>query len=221
MTAIPTPTASIFGLLRHGETEWNTQKRIQGSCNSPLTPKGISQTKEWAHILHQWEWDQIYASDLGRVKQTVAILNESLQLPTYFDERLREQNWGEWEGLTIPSVKRDFKQELRRRVALGWEFSAPGGESRTSVLNRVFEALEQIVKEAPRKKTLIVCHQGVIKAILYHLSGREFLPEEDPLIQHNNFHLLSYDKNTFDILRLNIPRQPAHPGDSRLEDDAG
>jgi len=198
---------SIFGLLRHGETEWNSQKKVQGFMNSPLTPKGISQTKEWAETLQQWKWDQIYASDLGRVKQTVAILNESLQLPTFFDKRLREQNWGDWEGLTIPAIKRDYKEELKKRVALGWGFSAPGGETRSSILERVLEALQSINENHPGQKTLIVCHQGVIKAVLYHLSNRQFLPEEDPLIQHNNFHIIRCAKSSFNIEELNISRQ--------------
>lgn len=209
MTHSTSQTSSIFGLLRHGETEWNTKKRIQGFSNSPLTAKGISQTKEWAETLQQWEWDQIYASDLGRVKQTTAILNESLHLPTFFDKRLREQNWGDWEGLTIPAIKKDYKEELKKRVALGWEFSAPGGETRSSVLERVFEALQSISKDHPGKRTIIICHQGVIKAILYHLSNRQFLPEEDPLIQHNNFHIISCTQNNFTIQKLNISRQHA------------
>lgn len=116
MTNLPSQANSVFGLLRHGETEWNTKKRIQGFNNSPLTAKGISQTKEWARTLQQWEWDQIYASDLGRVKQTAAILNQSLQLPTFFDKRLREQNWGDWEGLTIPVIKKDYKEELKNEL---------------------------------------------------------------------------------------------------------
>ncbi|MFT5700296.1 MAG: broad specificity phosphatase PhoE [Desulforhopalus sp.] len=198
---------SIFGLLRHGETEWNTQNKIQGFRDSPLTPKGISQTHQWAKALGQWEWDQIYASDLGRVRQTVAILNETLQLPTHFDKRLREQNWGDWEGLTLSSIKVNHKKELGERVALGWGFSAPGGETRTSVLDRVFRALRDIAKETPPKRTLIICHQGVIKTILYNLSGRQFLPDEDPLIQHNNFHLIGCNKELFKICELNIPRQ--------------
>lgn len=209
MTSLTSQQTSVFGLLRHGETEWNTKKRIQGFSNSPLTAKGISQTKEWAETLQQLEWDQIYASDLGRVKQTTAILNESLQLPTFFDTRLREQNWGKWEGLTIPVIKKDYKEELKKRVALGWGFSAPGGETRSSVLKRVFEVLQSISNNNPGKKTIIVCHQGVIKAILYHLSNRQFLPEEDPLIQHNNFHIISCTKNKFNIERLNIERQSA------------
>lgn len=212
MTNLPSQANSIFGLLRHGETEWNTKKRIQGLNNSPLTAKGISQTKEWAKTLQQWEWDQIYASDLGRVKQTTEILNQSLQLPTFFDKRLREQNWGDWEGLTIPALKRDYKEELTKRVALGWEFSAPGGETRSSVLERVYKSLQSISQNHPGKRTLIVCHQGVIKALLYHLSNRQFLPEEDPLIQHNNFHIISCTQNNFNIERLNISRQYATIG---------
>jgi broad specificity phosphatase PhoE len=207
MTNLPSQANSIFGLLRHGETEWNTKKRIQGFSNSPLTAKGISQTKEWAETLQQWKWDQIYASDLGRVQQTVAILNESLQLPTCFDKRLREQNWGDWEGLTIAAIKRDYKEELKKRVAFGWGFSAPGGETRFSILERILETLQSISDNHPGKKTLIVCHQGVIKAVLYHLRNRQFLPEEDPLIQHNNFHIIRYAKSSFNIEKLNISRQ--------------
>lgn len=201
--------ASIFGLLRHGETQWNTLKKIQGFCNSPLTPKGIAETRQWLTTLGDWEWDQIYASDLGRVRQTVAILNEELQLPVYFDERLREQNWGDWEGRTLSSITKDHKKELNERVALGWEFSAPGGETRTSVCNRVFETLGQIAKETPGKKTLIVCHRGVIMAVLYHLSGRRFMPEETPLVQYNKFHLIAWDKKLFKIHTLNISKQSA------------
>ncbi|PHR27005.1 MAG: phosphoglycerate mutase [Desulfotalea sp.] len=209
-TSAPQDT-SLFGLLRHGETEWNAVKRIQGLSNSQLTARGIRQTKQWAQTLGQWEWDQIYASDLGRVQETVAILNESLGLPTHFDTRLREQNWGEWEGRTIASIKTDFKKELQERVALGWGFSAPGGETRTSVLNRAFEVLHYIAGDMPPKKTLIVCHQGVIKTILYHLKGRQFLPEEEPLIQHNNLHLIDYNQVGFNINTLNIPRQGEKP----------
>ena len=207
MTYSPQQEISIFGLLRHGETLWNTQKKIQGSCDSPLTPNGIAETREWFKTLSNWDWDQIYASDLGRVQQTVAILNEDLQLPVYFDHRLREQDWGDWEGRTLLSIKRDHKRELNERVALGWEFSAPGGETRTSVRNRVFKTLRHIEKKTPCRKTLLVCHRGVINTVLYHLSGRRFMPEEDPLLQHNKLHLIACHKGVFKIHMLNITRQ--------------
>lgn len=206
MTSLTSQETSLFGLLRHGETEWNTKKRIQGFRNSPLTLKGVLQTQQWVKTLKKWEWDQIYASDLGRVKQTAAIINDSLKIPVFFDTRLREQNWGEWEGLTIPDIKRDYKEELKMRVALGWEFAAPSGETRSSVLERVFHALQSISTNNPGKKTLIICHQGVIKALLYHLTNRQFLPEEDPLVQHNNLHIISSRNNSFNIEQLNISR---------------
>ena len=174
--------------------------------NTPLTPKGIIQTKKWVPTLQQWEWDQIYASDLGRVKETVALINNELAIPVYFDKRLREQSWGEWEGQKIASIKKQQRKELARRVAMGWDFSAPGGETRASVRDRVFEAMSEIVETTPGKKTLIVCHQGIIKVILYHLSDRAFLPEEDALVQANKLQLIRYCDNTFAIDTLNIDK---------------
>ncbi|BHH84399.1 histidine phosphatase family protein [Desulforhopalus sp. 52FAK] len=197
---------SLFGLLRHGETEWNTQKKIQGLKNSPLTPWGISQTRAWLPTLQKWDWDQIYASDLGRVKQTVALLNEGLHIPFHFDVRLREQNWGDWEGRTIASIRAEQAEQLKTRVARGWDFSAPGGETRASVRDRVFTVLKEIADNSPGKKTLIVCHQGIIKAILYHLSNRAFLPEEDSIVKANNLHLITHNDNIFTIDTLNIER---------------
>jgi probable phosphoglycerate mutase len=207
MTSKTPEETTLIGLLRHGETEWNTQKRIQGSGNSPLTPKGISQTREWAKTLQQWQWDQIHASDLGRVKQTVSVLNEDLQIPVFFDKRLREQHWGEWEGLTLSSIKTDHKIELERQIARGWEFTAPGGEARSNMRNRVFNCLEQIVTEAPGKKILVVCHMGIIKTILYHISNRDFRPEDFGFIKNNLFHIISGDEDGFKLECLNISRQ--------------
>ncbi len=181
-------------------------KKIQGFQDSPLTRKGKQLIEEWGATLSQWKWHRIVASDLGRVQQTVEILNRSLNLPIHFEHRLREQSWGEWEGLTIPYIRENFPQELERRVALGWEFSAPGGESRNYLRKRLFTLLKQLHSNYPGEKILIVCHQGVIKATLYHIAGRAFLPEEDPLVQHNSFHLITCNKGDFTSRKLNIPR---------------
>lgn len=197
---------TIFGLLRHGETVWNTQKKIQGIQNSPLTAKGIEGTKAWIPTLQPMGWEQIHASTLGRVRETVAVLNETLQLPAHFDERLSEQSWGEWEGRTLASIKEQNKEDLAARVALGWGFSAPGGETRTKVRDRVFPAFKEIAANTPGKKTLIVCHQGILKIILYHLSDRAYLPEEDTIVNPNNLHLISYCEGNFSIETLNIEK---------------
>lgn len=200
-------TKNLFGLLRHGQTEWNIEKRIQGYGNSPLTAEGREQTAKWVETLRAYGWDRILASDLGRVRETVAILNAHLRLPVDFDPRLREQGWGEWEGLTLPYVQETFREELARRVAMGWEFSAPGGETRNAVRARVFSALREAAGNWPGRNILVVCHQGVIKTALYHITGREFQPGEDSLLQHNRLHIISLSEAGFAPVQLNIPRR--------------
>ncbi len=197
---------TIFGLLRHGQTEWNVAKRIQGSGNSPLSPAGRRQTAEWVPVLARYGWQRIIASDQERVVETVAILNRQWQLPTSHDTRLREQRWGEWEGLTIADIKQRFAGELEARVALGWQFAPPGGESRLSVRDRSLAALRAAAEAWPGEKILVVCHQGVIKTTLYHLTGREFVPGADPLLHHDRFHLLSCRGQELLPLELNIAR---------------
>ncbi len=201
-----TATTTIFGLLRHGQTKWNTLKKIQGSGDSPLTAKGQEETEQWVETLKIHQWDRIIASDLGRVKATVDILNRKLQLPVTFDPRLREQHWGDWEGLTIPFIKENYQEELARRVAMGWQFSAPGGETRLAVKNRVLAAFLESAEKWPGEKVLVICHQGVVKSVLYFITGREFMPGDDPLLQHNRLHLISCTGQQFASLQLNLSR---------------
>lgn len=197
---------TTFGLLRHGQTEWNVLKKVQGSADSPLTAAGREQTEEWGRTLQRYPWNRIICSDLGRVKETVAILNRVLLLPVAVDRRLREQCWGDWEGMTIPDITDTFHAELSYQVARGWNFTAPGGETRTAVRDRLFAALIDAATRWPGENILVVCHQGVIKSALYHLTGREFMPGEDPLLQHDRLHLVHFDGLQFSPLELNIPR---------------
>ncbi len=202
--ALADPACTTFGFLRHGQTEWNRLKKIQGSRNSPLTESGREQVSLWAPTLQQFPWHRVLASDLGRVQETVGIINSSLGIPVTYDQRLREQSWGDWEGLTIPYIRENLTEDLARRVDMGWEFSAPDGETRTAVKNRVAEALFDADTNWPGQNILIVCHQGVIKATLYHLTGRQFLPGEDPLLQHNSLHIISCRDQHLSPLQLNI-----------------
>lgn len=206
-SAKDTAVVTVFGLLRHGQTEWNILKKIQGSADSPLSVQGKKQTDAWADTLKRYHWDRIIASDLGRVRATVDILNRRLCLPVKLDPRLREQHWGDWEGLTIPFIQHNFKEDLARRVAMGWDFAAPGGETRRAVKDRVLATLLESAQKWPGQKILIICHQGVVKSVLYSLDNRDFLPGEDPLLQHNRLHLISCTGQGFAPLQLNIARK--------------
>jgi probable phosphoglycerate mutase len=199
--------STTFGLLRHGQTEWNKLKKIQGSEDSPLTSKGREITAEWAIVLKKYRWHRIFASDLGRVKETVSILNHTLALPVDYDPRLREQFWGDWEGMTLPHVKEEFREELERRVKLGWLFSAPEGETRQTVRERALSALSDAAVRWPGQNILIVCHQGVVKSVLYSIAGCKFLPGDEKMVQPNSFHLIGLRNERFSITELNIGRE--------------
>ena len=201
-----TADSTRFGLLRHGQTEWNKLKKIQGSCDSPLTPLGKEQITEWSLALKKYQWDRILASDLGRVRETVSILNQELDIPVEYTARLREQAWGDWEGMTISYVKKTFSEELERRVQMGWAFSAPNGETRQDVRDRTISALSEAAQKWPGQNILVVCHQGVVKSILYSIAGRKFLPGDDQMVEPNKFHLIGYGQNRFSTIRLNIGR---------------
>ncbi len=199
---------TVFGLLRHGITIWNEQKRIQGSRDSKLSQQGKKATAAWARFLAGSHWDRILASDLGRVKETVAILNGVLDLPLTFDARLRELDWGEWEGKKVAEIKTGAAAELERQVMAGWNFRPPGGESRAEVLARAKAALIDGSRSWPGKNILTVCHLGVIKGLVLDSLGNSYLPSDPVRLEQNAMHQLSCAGERLSCLQLNIPPTP-------------
>ena len=196
---------TVIGLLRHGQTLWNAQKRIQGSSDSPLTSQGMKEVVSWTKIPIMQQWERIVSSNLGRARETTKILNEALNLPVHIEQRLREQDWGQWETQTLDEVRSHSGELLEKQIQSGWQFTAPGGESRRDVLNRALSALNDIVTTWEGERILIVCHQGIIQCLLYHLKERLFLPSEKKLLQKRALHILEYSNNRFQISALNLP----------------
>ncbi len=192
-----------FGLLRHGKTEWNQTKRIQGQKDSPLTPEARHKADQWGNVLIGVGWDRIISSDLGRAVETATLINQSLRVPMVQDSRLKEQDWGRWTGKTLTQLKEKEKQRLTEQVNAGWNFCPPGGEDRCSVLERSQAALLFAGTNWAGETILVVTHEGVIKSLIYHLSGRKFLPSEPPLIRGNHIHWLSYDNAGIGIIKIN------------------
>lgn len=180
-----------FALLRHAQTHWNAAKRIQGHRNSALTDFGRRQARRCAQKIRSFEFTAILASDLGRTLQTAAIINEYLNLPLAKDVRLREQDWGRWSGRTMASIQKKEGLLLAQQVAAGWDFRPPQGEDRRRVFERSRQALTAWAATSGQTTTLVVTHEGVVKCLLYGLSGRKFLPDEPPLIAANHLHWLT------------------------------
>ena len=199
----PKSKATRFGLVRHAETRWNREKRIQGQRDSALTGAGRNQADRWGGILKSHCWRRMLASDVGRAVETATRINAVLNIELTFDSRLREQDWGDWAGKTISQIRAGQPRMLAELAGAGWDFRPPGGEDRRSVLARSKRALEDAAARWPGEDILVVTHGGVIKSLIYHLSGRRFLPSEPPLIESNRLHWLIQDAKGIRLEKAN------------------
>ena len=194
---------TIFGLMRHAETQWNREKRIQGHQDAPLTAEGCASAGRWGRQVQAHKWDRLLCSDLGRAKETAALMNARLKLPLQSEADLREQHWGEWTGRNIKQLQEQEADRLESLEAQGWDFRPPGGESRRDVLMRSIKALENAAEKWPGQRILVVCHEGVIKCLLYHLGGRKFLPQEGRMLMNRHLHLISEKGGRFELDQIN------------------
>lgn len=147
-------------LVRHGQTEFNAARRMQGHLDSPLTALGRAQAQAAAETLAREIPDltgwRIVASPLGRTQATARIIAERLTLPIEIDHRVIEVSCGAWEGR--------FRDELAEENAglfasFEWIFSAPGGETYDDVRGRISHWLEELEDEADRR-LIVVSHGG-------------------------------------------------------------
>jgi len=135
-------------LVRHGETDWNADGRLQGHTDRPLSDFGRRQARQLAEELADESLETIYASDLARARETAEIVGERLGLPVVLEPDLREKDWGTWEGLT--AVERD-------RV----EFV---GESTEEHQERILRALRRIAeRHRDGGSVLVVTHGGSVR----------------------------------------------------------
>ena len=192
-----------FGLVRHAETVWNREKRIQGQSDSALTDRGSEDADNWGRRLSRFSWDRILMSDSGRAVETAETINHHLQAPAESDPRLREQDWGRWTGRRITQVETEVSSRLQEKQMRGWKFCPPGGEDRLGVWHRSHSALAEAANRWCGDTISIVTHEGVIKSLIYRLSGRQFLPDEPALIKSYNLHWLIFRNNVLRIEAIN------------------
>ena len=157
-------------LVRHGETIWNTESRYQGWKDSPLTATGKKQAIVHGRLLAENKVSAIFASPLGRVRQTVELISHSVNVEVFFDERLREINIGDWGGQTIAHTRKHFSAEWAARKKNPITFKPPNGESRRDLQARVAPAVDEILA-ANYGKVAIVSHGITTRVILNHLLG--------------------------------------------------
>ena len=164
-------------LVRHGETDWNADGRLQGHTDRPLSDFGRRQAQQLADELDGERLEAIYSSDLSRARETAEVVGERLGLSVELDPDLREKDWGNWEGLT--AVERD-------RV----EFV---GESTEAHQERMLRALRRISERHPGDGTvLVVTHGGSMRRVQTAAMGMAL-----PVVENCGRWVCAYESGAF------------------------
>jgi broad specificity phosphatase PhoE len=156
-------------LVRHGESEWNKLKKVQGQIDIPLTEKGIEQAKLIGKRLINEGIEKIYTSDLKRAYDTASIIGKMLNIDVIPLKELREINFGIWEGLTTDIIKSKFSKERELWLKNPEMLKVEGAESILELQLRAMNEINKIISNNNIDNVLIVSHSATLKTIILGL----------------------------------------------------
>ncbi|AEB76071.1 phosphoglycerate mutase [Clostridium botulinum] len=159
-------------LTRHGQTQWNLNKRLQGWKNSPLTELGISQAEALRDRLKDMELDIIYTSPIERAYKTAEIIRGDKKIEIVKNDGLKELNYGEWEGSTIEEIEKNpmYNEQLDNLFNHPKEYVPFGGETYEHLIERIDSTMNEILEKNKDKKVLIVTHGMTLKALIHYFN---------------------------------------------------
>ena len=185
-----------LGFVRHGQTQWNLEGRLQGSSNIPLNDTGRVQAREAVDVLSGSGWEVVVSSPLDRARETAQIIADGLGLelgPSY--EMLIERGYGQGEGMV--------EAEALER----WPGKIGGGiEPLESVVQRGHRAIEQIMADYPGQNVVVVCHGTIIRYTLSDIAGWQL-----ETIRNGSVALLGQDaagKLQLELVNDQVPSAP-------------
>ncbi|BDB23115.1 phosphoglycerate mutase [Cupriavidus sp. TA19] len=158
-------------VIRHGETAWNRERRLQGQLDIPLNDTGRAQARALAAALAGEPIDAVYSSDLSRAMETAAPLAEALGLQIRPDARLRERSYGTLQGKTYAEVAEDLPEEFARWQARVPDYAPPEGESLLGFHERTVDAVLALSRRHPGERIALVAHGGVLDCLYREATG--------------------------------------------------
>ena len=179
-------------LVRHGETDWNRARRIQGSTDIPLNATGRDQAATTGRLLARREWSAIIASPLSRAFETAQIIAGEVGLAApLVNDALVERNYGDAEGLDYTTIEARYPNNA----------PVPGREEREAVAARVVPAIMQLAEQYPGQDIIVVSHGGVIRAVLNAVA-----PDDDSgTIRNGSIHSFQHTDGTLDLIAFDDP----------------
>ncbi len=165
-------TATRLCFIRHGETDWNVERRIQGQMDIPLSGTGRRQAQAMACNAGQHEFFAIYSSDLSRASETANMLAKGRGIAVIQTRELRERHYGFFQGITAEEGKRLYPQAYSRYSVRDPDYDFENGESLKGFAKRVHDAVENLGKRHAGQTIAAVSHAGVLDILYRRATGR-------------------------------------------------
>lgn len=158
--------------IRHGETDWNVTKRIQGQTDIPLNETGLSQALAMALNATHYNFSAIYSSDLSRAFETAKIVAEGRGLEVRTLPHLRERHYGIFQGLTADEVAKHYPEAYANYKARDPDYNFEAGESMVRFVGRVSEVIDDLTRHHSGKTIAAISHAGVLDIVYRKARGR-------------------------------------------------
>ena len=200
---------TLLAMLRHGETQWSRERRIQGRADTPLCEEGRTRLCGFT-LPDEWRTARVVSSPLKRCLETASALGLAR---VESDARLVEMRWGDWEGRRLDELRTEFGESMRNNEALGLDFTPPGGESPRKVFERVRGLLAQVA--ADREATLAITHRGVIRAVFANACGWDMRGRSPAKLDWSAIHIFKLAPDGMPVIhRMNVEMPPKNAGEA-------
>jgi 2,3-bisphosphoglycerate-dependent phosphoglycerate mutase len=194
-------TRTRFCLVRHGETDWNVERRLQGHTDIDLNMRGIAQAEQMARALQKinFQFDILYTSDLQRAAKTAKEIERLFEKSAVVNSELRERHLGALQGLTMADAPRIEPELWKSHIKRNLDEELRGGESINQFSGRIREVLDQIREQHIGKTILIVSHGGVLD-MMYRLASKQSLDSEKVVVVPNaSLNWISHDGESWKV----------------------
>jgi broad specificity phosphatase PhoE len=163
------PQRTTLILVRHGETQWNVERRVQGQFDAPLTVRGRAQARRTAERLAALSVRAVYSSDSGRARETAELIAAPHELTVALRPALRERSYGVLEGKTMEEAAGDDTGWLEAWRADRLRLAPPEGETQPELARRVMSALHEIAAAHAGERVVVSTHGGPIKSAVFDI----------------------------------------------------
>jgi len=156
-------------LIRHGETDYNREHRLQGALPVPLNANGVLQAEALGLYLKHHEIDTIFSSPMIRARQTAEILGQALNLTVQDEPRIQEIGFGKFEGLLADEIEATYPDEHRMWRSGDMSYTVPNGESRRIVQKRMVAAWDDLIARDEYETIALISHGSALRIIMRYL----------------------------------------------------